>query len=129
VLGRSLLTEAEHVAAARAMVESGVRVVYLSRGAAGGILARDHDLLIAAPPPVEARSPVGAGDAALAGLLWSIAEEVDAERMARRCVACGTAAAMQEGTGVGDAALVEELIPKVTVRAAFQAGRSSAVWS
>ena len=37
------------------------------------------------------------------------------ERPARRAVACGTATAMQEGTGVGQHALVDELRPRVRV--------------
>ncbi len=72
-----------------------------------------------APSPVHAASPVGAGDATLAGLLWATLDGCDAAETARRAVACGTAAAMQEGTGVGDRALVAELLLKVRVRNRF----------
>jgi fructose-1-phosphate kinase PfkB-like protein len=51
----------------------------------------------------------------LAGLLWAQSEGCDATETARRAVACGTAAAMQEGTGVGSRALVDELRPQVKV--------------
>jgi len=61
------------------------------------------------------RSPVGAGDAALAGMLWAVSENCDAVETARRIVACGTAAAMQEGTEVGDRSLVESLLGQVKV--------------
>ena len=70
--------------------------------------------MAAEPPPVAARSPVGAGDATLAGLLWALSDGCDATETARR-VACGTAVAMQEGTGVGSRVLVDVLRPQVRV--------------
>ncbi len=60
-------------------------------------------------------SPVGAGDATLAGIVWALSDDCDAEEAARRAIACGTAAAMQEGTGVGDRALIDSLRPQVLV--------------
>jgi fructose-1-phosphate kinase PfkB-like protein len=72
--------------------------------------------VVAVPPQVHVRSSVGAGDATLAGLLWGVAEKCDPATLARRAVACGTAAAMQEGTGVGEAALVQELLEKIEIR-------------
>ncbi len=68
---------------------------------------------------MHAASPIGAGDATLAGLLWATLDGCDAAETARRAVACGTAAAMQEGTGVGERTLVEELLPRVLLRTRF----------
>jgi 1-phosphofructokinase family hexose kinase len=117
-LGSPVEGDAGHALAARRLQDTGVRLVCLSRGAQGLILALDEALVEARPPDVKARSPVGAGDAALAGLLWATADGCDAAETARRAVACGTAAAMQEGTGVGDRALVEALMGQVDVRSA-----------
>ena len=78
-------------------------IVCLTRGARGLVLAAGGELVMASPPSVAARSPVGAGDATLAGLLWALSDGCDATKTARRAVACGAAAAMQEGTGVGHA--------------------------
>jgi len=120
-LGQPVSSDAEHVAAARRLVAllapatPPAPIVCLTRGARGLVLAAGGELVAAEPPPVLARSPVGAGDATLAGLLWALAEGCDASEMARRAVACGTAAAMQEGTGVGQRALVDELRPRVRV--------------
>ena len=88
----------------------------LPRGAQGLVLALGDERLVAFPPKVEVRSSVGAGDATLAGLLWAVSENCDPATLARRAAACGTAAAMQEGSGVGEAALVRELLDKVEVR-------------
>jgi len=105
----------EHALAARRLQREGIQVVALTRGAQGLVLAMDEDLLMASPPPVAARSPIGAGDAALAGLLWAVLDECETVESARRVVACGTAAAMQEGTAVGDRELIERLLGQVEV--------------
>ena len=115
ILGRPLTSDADHAAAARHFTASGISLVALSRGADGIVLATADEVVRAQPPPVAARSPVGAGDAAVAGLLWAILDECDAAATAARAVACGTAAVLQEGTGVGDRQLVEELLPQVVV--------------
>ncbi|MCX6029176.1 MAG: 1-phosphofructokinase family hexose kinase [Chloroflexi bacterium] len=118
-LGRLVETDEDHVAAARQLVVGQIgnlpytAVVCLTRAAQGLVLALGDEVVIAAPPPVAAASPVGAGDATLAGLLWATLDGCDAVETARRAVACGTAAAMQEGTGVGERALVEELLSRV----------------
>ena len=104
-----------HHLAARNLQREGVRLVALTRGAQGLVLAMDGALVVAAPPPVAARSPIGAGDASLAGLLWAVSDRCDLFETARRIVACGTAAAMQAGTAVGDRDLVESLIRQVQV--------------
>jgi 1-phosphofructokinase family hexose kinase len=115
LLGTSLHSDEEHCAAAHHLQACGVRLVAITRGAWGLVLAADGETLMATPPPVRARSPVGAGDAALAGLLWAISEDCDPVETARRVVACGTATAMQEGTGVGDRTLIESLLDQVRI--------------
>jgi len=115
LLGSKLHTDEEHCSAARRLQAKGVSVVALTRGAQGLVLAMGGDVLVATPPQVPARSPVGAGDAALAGLLWAAYDACDTVETARRVVACGTATAMQEGTGVGDRALVEQLLNQIQV--------------
>jgi 6-phosphofructokinase 2 len=115
VLQLPLRSDAEHHLAACRLQTGRVRLVALSRGAQGLILAMDGKLVIATPPPVNAHSPIGAGDASLAGLLWATLDQCDAIETARRAVACGTAAAMQEGTGMGDQALIKTLLPQVQI--------------
>ena len=115
-VGHPLGGEAEHCAAVRHLQNRGVRLVALTRGAQGLVLGMDEALLLATPPAATVRSPVGAGDAALAGLIWAVGDGCDPLETARRVVACGTAAAMQEGTGVGDRALAERLLGQVSVR-------------
>ncbi len=114
-LGRAVEGDEGHLTAARDLASSGIPVVCLTRGASGLVLAWRGELVMAQPPPVHAASPVGAGDATLAGIIWALVDDCDAEEAARRAVACGAAAAVQEGTGVGDRPLVDALRSQVLV--------------
>jgi 1-phosphofructokinase family hexose kinase len=107
--------DAQHCTAACRLQAAGAALVALTRGAQGLVLSLGGEVLSALPPVADVRSPVGAGDAALAGLLWAVSDNCDAVETARRIVACGTAAAMQEGTEVGDRSLVETLLGQVQV--------------
>lgn len=116
LLGCALDSEQRLVAAIHALRQSGVQVAVITRGADGAILGAGAELILARPPVVEVKSAVAAGDAALAGLLWALYTGVrDWAAVARWCVALGTAAAMQEGSGVGDRQLVEEILPRIKV--------------
>lgn len=107
-------------AAARTLLDGGVGAVLASLGADGALLVRPGSCLHAMVPSLAVESPVGAGDALLAGFL---AEEGDDERALRRAVAWGTGACRLPGSrmpGPGDVQL-EEVV--MTVRVAPVAGR------
>jgi 1-phosphofructokinase family hexose kinase len=116
LVGRRLSGDEDHGRAALELAGRGIARVVLTRGADGLVLASAGELVLTTPPSVAIKSPIGAGDAALAGLLWAELDGVSPSEMARRATACGTAAAMQEGTGVGQRELVLEILAKVTVR-------------
>lgn len=116
LLSKSLEGDLEVSHLAGQLLGLSTRLVVLTHGGQGLVLATESERLVAIPPQVEVRSSVGAGDAALAGLLWAVSEQCDSVTTARRMVACGTAAAMQEGTGIGKASLVRKLLVEVAVR-------------
>jgi 1-phosphofructokinase len=119
-LERPLNRDDEHCVAVRRLIhEHGAEVAAITRGSSGLVLALKslpEQAIVAIPPQVAIRSAVAAGDAALAGILWGLLDGCDPAEIARRAVACGTAAAMQEGSGIGSRALVERLLPQVEVR-------------
>jgi 1-phosphofructokinase len=115
LLGSQLEAETGIRKAARALQARGIRLVVLTRGERGLVLCQEAAMVVAEPPLVAAVSPVAAGDATMAGLLWAVIEGCDAVAAARRAVACGTAAAMQEGSEVGNQMLIRELMEKVKV--------------
>lgn len=88
------------VHAARQLVDRGVRAVLATLGAAGAVLVDQTGSWLAAPPPVAARSTVGAGDASLAGYLRAdVGGAVPPERL-QMAVAYGGAAAALPGSAL-----------------------------
>ncbi len=116
LLGRSLASLEDQIAAVNELRALGIPMVALTRGEAGALLADASGVLQVAPPMAATGSSVGAGDAFLAGLIYAWARGGDLAEMARWAVACGTAAAAQEGTGVGDRETVEDLLSRVRLQ-------------
>ncbi len=85
-------------AAARTLVDRGVRAVLVTLGAAGALLVTADGCWTAAPPAVRARSTVGAGDSALAGYLLAEMAGESPEARLRTAVAYGAAAASLPGS-------------------------------
>ncbi|MCS7220222.1 MAG: 1-phosphofructokinase [Anaerolineae bacterium] len=115
LMGCALPTLADQVAAVRSLQARGIRLVALTRGQEGALLADGAAVLAVKPPLIASGSPVGAGDAFLAGLVYAWSQGADLADMARWAAACGAAAAAQEGTGVGQRAEVEALFAQTCV--------------
>jgi 1-phosphofructokinase family hexose kinase len=135
--GQEISSDADALAAAEFFLRQGIELVALSLGADGLLLASKELAVWARPPCVQARNPVGAGDALLAGIASALAGPSTAlragpsaplragtehrrkehvrslEEIARWGVATGTAAAMQEGVSFGTRAEVEALYEQI----------------
>jgi 1-phosphofructokinase family hexose kinase len=102
LLNTVLLTRAHSLAAARRIQSMGAESVVLSlgsRGAIGAVHWQGADQLWeAAPPRVEAISPIGAGDALAAALTWSLRNGDDFPEALSWGVAAGSASAQLPGT-------------------------------
>ena len=102
------------VNAARQLVDRGVRAVLATLGAAGAVLVDETGSWMAAPPPVVARSTVGAGDASLAGYLRAdVGGAVPPERL-QMAVAYGGAAAALPGSALPKPAQIDLNSVRVT---------------
>lgn len=115
--GRPVLGASEAVEVATEMIEAGARDVAVSLGA-NGIVWRGDDsaaTLVSQPPPVEVRSTVGCGDAALAGFAVAHVRRLDNEDTLRLAVACGTANCIAESAGMVDPRAVERMMQQVSV--------------
>jgi 6-phosphofructokinase 2 len=60
-------------------------------------------------PTVKKKSTVGAGDSMVAGMVYSLAQDMPLKEVVRFGVACGTAATMNAGTELFKKADVEKL--------------------
>jgi 6-phosphofructokinase 2 len=103
-------------AAARDFVQRGrVEVLVLSLGAGGALLTTADVQLRATPPPVEAKSSVGAGDSFVAGMVHSLMRGEAPQEAFRWAVASGTAALLTPGTELCRREDVERLRGQVRV--------------
>ncbi len=97
LLSTVLLTRSSAVAAARRIRAMGAGSVVLSLGSRGAIGAQGNQVWEAIPPRIDAISPIGAGDAMAAAVLWSIENGDDFPQALAWGVAAGTASAKLPG--------------------------------
>jgi 6-phosphofructokinase 2 len=99
LVGRQVRDPEEQKTAASALARSGAaRLVVVSLGAEGAIVAnRDRALRLRAPEVV-VRSGVGAGDSLVAGMTLALARGLDHEEALAWGLAAGTAAVLSYGT-------------------------------
>ncbi|MFQ5809953.1 MAG: 1-phosphofructokinase [Armatimonadota bacterium] len=119
VTGQQIQSDADLLRAADFFLGQEIKLVALSLGADGLLLASKERAVWAGPPSVGVRNPVGAGDALLAGVAWALGRGLSLEETARWGVAAGTAAAMREGVSVGTRAEVGAMSERVKVRVAL----------
>jgi 1-phosphofructokinase family hexose kinase len=93
----------------------GVANVLISMGKDGAIFSDGEQLWQVQPPEIEEQNPIGAGDSAVAGLVWGLTQQLDWPQILRLSMACGAATASLPGTAVGSKELVGQLTEKVRV--------------
>ena len=97
--GKPLATEAEQIAAATELIESGrCEAVVVSLGAGGALLASRDGCERFVSPEVAVQSRVGAGDSMVAGISLALARGESVREAVRFGVATGAAAVMRPGT-------------------------------
>lgn len=108
-VGRELRTEAEQMAAAHELIDHGVaRVVVVSLGAQGVLLATSEESRSFPAIPVTAVSGVGTGDALVAGIAVGLSRSWAIEDSVRYGIAAATAKLLTPGTSAFDRDDVEK---------------------
>lgn len=97
LLNTVLLTRSSAITAARRVQSMGAKSVVLSLGSRGAIGASGSLMWEAIPPRIEAISPIGAGDAMAAAVLWSMENGEEFPQALSWGVAAGTASAKLPG--------------------------------
>lgn len=112
---RELKRETEIVEACEEIHRKGIQYILASRGKEGLILSTVQQKIKAIAPPVEAESPVGAGDSAVAGFVLAHSQGKALEECVRFACAAGTAAVQTPGTELCHRTEVERLLSIVSV--------------
>lgn len=118
IVGSALPTRAAVIEAAMALVEAGqARMVAVTLGHEGAILARAGGVIDCPALPVVAQSTVGAGDSFLAAMVFGLCSGQDQAASFRLAMAAGTAAVLHPGTDLArpdDIAQLLQQIPAAT---------------
>lgn len=119
--GKEIVSVPEIVRESKMLNESGISMVFVSRGKKGVILTcKDQPgyWTASVSPGSGPRegNEVGCGDAMIGGIAASLAFRYDTGDILRMAAACGAANLLSQGPGVVDPAHVGELFGKVTVR-------------
>ena len=92
--GMTIQTEADYKAAASALLGMGVRRVFLSMGSEGMIAADKNNMYIVSVCPADVVCTTGAGDSAMAAIVWASAVIADGDSLVTAAKAASAAASM-----------------------------------
>ena len=105
--GMTIRTEADYKAAARAILDMGVKRVFLSIGSDGILAADNNNMYVVGGCRTDVVCTAGAGDSAIAAIVW--ASEVVADRMS-----LVTAAKAANAVGSMTVSVQETIYPELT---------------
>ncbi|NLG96797.1 MAG: 1-phosphofructokinase [Chloroflexi bacterium] len=108
-------TAAQAAGIARGLLRGDVEMVVVTMGSLGSVFVTATQALHAVPPPVDVKSTVGAGDAIVAGLLYSRACLMDLKTQARFATAFATLAITQDWRGIPDLQIIHEMAGSVEI--------------
>jgi 6-phosphofructokinase 2 len=116
LLEATLDTDKARIAACRKLTREGhAKIVALTLGEQGALLATGDRIFRSQPLAIEAVSTVGAGDSFLGGFVAALAAGKSLEYAFRIAVAAGSAAVMSPGTELCREEDVQRLLPQVAI--------------
>ena len=115
IMGRSLISYAQILEAARELVKKGIGLVTVSMGDDGAFFVTENQILRGRCPKVSVVSTVGAGDAMMAALVHYTAAGCSLEETARRAIAVSSASVMCDGSQPAELDKILPLIDKVRI--------------
>lgn len=116
LLGRSLSTETEIIAAAQELIQQGLQCVVISMAAEGALFVTAQAAVHAQPPQVEIKSTVGAGDAMVSGTVVGMMRGYSLPDRARLATAFSMGALSQLGPRLPPTDEIEANCDRVTIR-------------
>ncbi|MBD3245474.1 MAG: hexose kinase [Candidatus Omnitrophica bacterium] len=116
IIGTRISGTAGALRAAQRCLHQGISLVCLTMGSRGAIVADHQTRVLAVPPKVQRKNPVGCGDAFIAGFLSVYLNRGNLRDAARRGVACGTANSLSIDPGVISRREVDRIQRKITIK-------------
>ena len=117
LMGTELTVPNGVVEASRELWGRGIGTVITSLGHQGAIFAsREEGIVWAVPPKIDVLSPVGSGDALVAGYAAALVHQRSFEERIRWAIAAGAANAATFGAGFCSAEQIRNISPEVTVK-------------
>lgn len=127
----SQLAGKDHISAkvqetvAREIIQEGkAKMLVVSLGPRGAMLATKENIQYVVPPTVKQQSTVGAGDSMIAGIVLSLSRGDDLKDVLKWGVAAGTAATMTQGTELCRKEDIEEIMEWLKEKEKTDAGTS-----
>jgi fructose-1-phosphate kinase PfkB-like protein len=116
IMNAPLITRSQMIDAVQRIKTLGAKSVVLSLGSRGAIAATSAEgVLEVTPPVVDARCPIGAGDAMAAAIVWALEQENSLGDALRWGVAAGTASALLPGIELANFEQSKEIFQKTTI--------------
>ncbi len=116
LLNTALITRSQLIDAVQRIKALGPKSVVLSLGGRGLIAATSTEgVLEVVPPPIEARSPIGAGDAMSAAIVWALNRGDSFGEALRWGVAAGTASSKLPGITLANMDQTKEIYPQTQI--------------
>lgn len=116
LLGDEVKTLRGGIDAAQRIRGMGAEIAIVSMGSEGAALVSEQLSLIAEPPPVEAKSTIGAGDSMVGGFLAGMYRGMSIQEAFRLGAAAGAATASTDGSEIGRRGVIDRLLPMVIIR-------------
>ena len=118
LLGKSMHTTEDAIAAAREIVARGAASAAITLGSEGliWIETKNGPVWRAQPPRLKVISTVGCGDATLAGFAHAAAQKITGGNAIRLAAACGAANCLAYSPGMITLADMESLLPQIDVQ-------------
>ena len=107
----------EIINAATSIRRKGIEIVLVSMGARGILMLEENEQYLAAPPNVEVKNTIGAGDSAVAGFVYGLVVGKSLKEALTYAVAAGTATTMKPGTALCKKDDFLKLIPEISLKA------------
>jgi len=96
--------------------KKGIKIIALTLGSRGAIVSNQKELIFAQPPKLKRKSPVGCGDAFIAGFISSYLKHKTLKECVRMATACGAANALSINPGFIDTITIKKIYKQVNLR-------------